>query len=216
MATACIGARDPQRACRTRHGAHSAAHARDSGQESARRTRPDARFLDAFSIDVPFFPGATYQADIRTQWAVSDGYSVAFARFAGLRPGGGPIHATLYAGVELLQPAQQATEVDVAAVLRWRPSGSPGVYRLRIEGFVRNYWYGSALLYTARTEVAPAEIPALHGFMRSGATYRWFVSQFPTASRVDDLLTARDAKEEAASESSGWEFTTRAAVPAVP
>jgi|CXWL01.1.fsa_nt_gi hypothetical protein len=177
--------------------------------------RRDTRFPDAFSTDVPLFPGATYQVQLYASWFFGDDYSNAYRRFVDLRPGAEPIQAIVYAGPELLEPARDAAGVDVTAPIRWRSSGGTGVYQLAIHG-AQERWYWDVDLFTARTEVVLNDIPALHEFMRPGATYRWSVRQLPTAGTVDQLLAGREVTNEAGSRTEGRHFTTSAAAAAVP
>ena len=166
----------------------------------------DARFPDAFSTDVPLFPGATYQIHLSADWSFAD-YTSSERRFAGLQPGDEPIQAVVYAGPELLEPADDAAGVEVTVPIRWRSRGGPGLYLLYIRG-VQQRLYWEVRLYTTRTEVVLNDIPALREFMRPGRTYRWEVRQLPAAATVDELLGGRDVENQGSSLSGNRQFTT--------
>lgn len=177
--------------------------------------RPSTRFPDAFSATLPLFPRATYEVEVSTSWYTDGTRRRGKARAVGFRNGDDPMRFTLYDAPQLLEPADDATGVDLATPLRWSSSAGAGTYHLQIQGSTSD-WYWSVRLYTSRTEVRLSEVPALQGFMRPGTRYSWSVRQLPTAATVDDVLAGRDCESEGYSESDNARFTTLAAPGAVP
>lgn len=156
----------------------------------------ETRFPDAFSFDVPYFPGATYQVKVSARWLLPAGFHYAEGYFADVRPGA-PVRASLYPGPDLVAPVHRAANAGTDETLHWVPQGGAGVYRLRIRGYAGvGQWNQEVQVYTARTELALSRIPALQLFMRPGATYYWSVEQLPAYATVDDALAERRGEED--------------------
>lgn len=165
------------------------------------------RFPDAFSIDAPDLPGAVYEVEAHASWP--GGYSTV-QLLRDVRPGS-PVRTTLRPGPQLVSPENGSGNVGMGVTLRWITQGNQGVYRLRIWG-ASITWSRRVYLYTTRSTVVLAEIPALQGFVRPGATYFWSVDELPALGSVDAVLAGGDP-DIALCSGRERQFTT---VPAVP